>query len=400
MSILILNRLSKSKKDYEEWFSELNEEISMLGHPKTINDFKKITYKKSFDNFMWNGEVDWEAIRLHREKPFRAIVALEEGEILRAAKLRSYLGIKGQSYQSALAFRNKFIMKKILSDNGISVAPFRRIDNPVDLFDFSQEQGFPIVVKPLLGMSSKDVDIFSCKEELMAWIQNSKWENMLAEKYIEGIMFHVDGIVMKGELAFACAFSYINTCLSYTESKGVGNTFLEEQNPLGQRLIEFVKEVLKALPTPEYTSIHAEIFLTPDDKLLLCEIASRTAGGSIPDLVTRVSGVDLDKYISRAQVGLVDELPVITFEHGSIGNYLFQPKDGTLLTYPESLPFEWVIEYKKTGQIGQSYTNTKSSAMDYARVYVVGDSERQVRERLTEVINYIEINTVWEINKG
>lgn len=83
MAILILNRLSKKQKDYEEWFSEIDDELYMLGHPNSTESFTQCQYTNTFENFMWNGEVDWEAVRIYKEMGFSKIISLEEGDLLK-----------------------------------------------------------------------------------------------------------------------------------------------------------------------------------------------------------------------------------------------------------------------------------------------------------------------------
>lgn len=286
-------------------------------------------------------------------------------------------------------------MKSILNSGGITTAPFKLIKDPIDLYEFTEEYGFPIVVKPLMGMNGKDVKVIYNQNDLLSWMKLNNWYDILVEKYIDGEIYHLDGLVIDGELKFSCSFAYINSCLSFNESEGVGHILLDSKDQLSVRLSNYVSKVLKVLPTPNKTSIHAEIFLTKDDELLLCEIASRTGGGSIPELLHKAYNVDFDRIISRSQIGISDPLPSKVIGEKLIGNYLFQPKDGILSSYPKHLPFDWVIDYKRNGLEGQLYTNANSSPKDYAVVYVEGETEQQIKQRITIVNNYMEDNTIW-----
>jgi hypothetical protein len=220
---------------------------------------------------------------------------------------------------------------------------------------------------------------------------------MMMEAYVPGDIHHVDGIVVEGELRFICASSYVNTCLAYTEAQGFGTHLLSPDNPLGQRLIAFTKELLNVLPTPATTTFHCEVFHTPDDQLMLCEIASRTLGGRSPDMMKRTFGFDFDRYIARAQVGLIDPLPSLTKDTELLGIYYIAPQKGVLKSMPAEVPFAWCEYYDQTGEIGRNYNGPQKSTENYAVVAVRGQDDREVRERLMQLVAYIENNTVWEL---
>lgn len=397
MAILVLNRYPKSRADYEEWFKELDDELYMLGYEETINDFNNFSERKSFSNFLKNGEVDYEAINLFNKKPYRAIISLEEGEVLRAASLRDRLGIAGQSLESALAFRNKLIMKTIAEKNGIPVATFKKIDTPVDIFEFVKQYGFPIVVKPVLGWSSIDTKVFYSERELMNWMKLGEWEHKLVESYIGGEMYHVDGVAIDKQVKFACASSYVNTCLHYLEEKGKGSAMLELEHPFRERLVNFVKNILQKFPTPDITTFHAEIFHTVDDNLVMCEIASRTVGSKVQEIISQAFGIDLNKFVSRAQCGLMDELPSANDLYEPRGIYFVPPWKGILKEYPDSIPFDWCTGYIRTGIVGERYEGPIRSNDCYAICMVKGDSEKRVQERLSIASTYIQENSIWEI---
>ncbi|MFE9118738.1 EamA family transporter [Streptomyces sp. NPDC007172] len=60
-----------------------------------------------------------------------------------------------------------------------------------------------------------------------------------------------------------------------------------------KRLEEFFDRTLAAFDVPPATAYHLEVFHTPDDRLVLCEIASRVGGDRIPVLTRATYGVDL-----------------------------------------------------------------------------------------------------------
>ena len=78
----------------------------------------------------------------------------------------------------------------------------------------------------------------------------------------------------------------MNSCIDFGANKSLSSYSLHSSNPLTDRLIQFVKNVIEALPSPDTFPFHAEVWVSPSDqpekqnesKLVLCEIASRTGG--------------------------------------------------------------------------------------------------------------------------
>lgn len=395
LAILLLNRLPRTRVNYAEWFADLEEEVYMISAHDVVDDFPEFLIRIPVDFFARNGQVEIEALELFARHPYRTVVALEESDIVRAGRLRSRLGIGGQSLESATAFRNKLVMKRLASAAGIPVAPFRQVDCPLDIYDFVQEHGLPVVIKPITGMFSTDTAIIGTWDQLKDWFRNHVAENVMVEAFVDGAMYHINGIVLGGTIRFVSAAAYIDTCIAYTQGLGVGSIMLAPGSWLNHRLVDFTAEILRALPTPADTTFHAEVFLTADDRMLLCEIASRTSGGGVPALIKHAYGLGLDRYIARAQCGRVDPLPNSAQPRILCGNYFVPPRNGVLHYLPQQLPFDWCFAYRPNGQVGRSYNGPTRCMQNVAEVAVEAVTEAEVRQRLEEAIAYILEHSVW-----
>ena len=72
------------------------------------------------------------------------------------AQVRTTLGIYGMKEKQALGFRDKNTMKSILGNAQLGVAKQARIHSAAEVQHFIAKCGYPIVLKPLAGVGSKN----------------------------------------------------------------------------------------------------------------------------------------------------------------------------------------------------------------------------------------------------
>ncbi|MFC7442275.1 ATP-grasp domain-containing protein [Laceyella putida] len=401
MSILIFNRLPYYDVPYDKWLEDLNEPLVILTTEKLAPEFQANAYVLSFENYDYNNAVEFAALQMAKHTPFRRVVATAERDILRAARIREHLGIEGQSWESAIAFRDKVKMKRLLKAANVKVPPFAELESVIDLVLFIEEVGYPVVVKPIDGMGSRNTTILYNDEDTIAYLNEGLTPHLEVEKFIEGEMYHIDGVVLDGTIQLCWPSKYLNSCLAFQEGKYLGSYMLEPQNLLTARLQDYVTSVLRVLPTPQYTTFHAEVFHTPQDELILCEIACRTGGSRICEEYRQAFDIDLTKLAVQAQCGLTVTVPEqVRQKQGPKAQFGFigiPPKQGVFLAGPnvDELP-DWVTEYRLLAEPGQ-YFDGPHTSVDYAvTILVRGDTEREVLARLEEVADLFERNSVWK----
>ncbi|MDM5248467.1 hypothetical protein [Lysinibacillus sp. G4S2] len=134
MAVLILNKAPYYMYPYEKWLRE-GEQLLLLNDEGTVQGYKDGNYAEiySFSNYEKNGCIELTALELYEKYQFHSIVAAGEYDLLRAGKLRDLLGIQGQTWESALAYRDKVTMKNIASEHGIPVPEYKRIHTSFEL---------------------------------------------------------------------------------------------------------------------------------------------------------------------------------------------------------------------------------------------------------------------------
>ena len=193
MSILILNRASLNIVKYHEWLSRYPGKIVFFGSKEKSEKFsenpheilKNFDHVELFENYDHNGNVEIRAIELHNVYRFKKIFTISEADILRAALLRDYLGIDGQTYKSATVFRDKLFMYECAEKGNINVPVSRKVNSSIDIYDFKNHFGFSFVMKPTCGYGSIGVSVIQNDKDLVNTLKQKDANQLLVQEYID-----------------------------------------------------------------------------------------------------------------------------------------------------------------------------------------------------------------------
>lgn len=408
MSILILNRSPLARTPYDQILQGAPGPLVVLSDGDRMRRFgespadfgSRYAAVEAFSNYDLNGAVQLRALQLNERYRFSHVVTTWEFDMLRAAQLREHLGLPGQSVESAIVYRDKVVMKDAARAAGIAVTPYRALHSALDLIGFVAEHGLPAVVKPRNGGASIGVRILRSQADLEALLAEGLSPSMeaipdlMVEKYVDALMYHVDGLVLDGKLLVSWPSLYFNDSLSYAEDLALGSAMLDPGHPLRTRLQDFVRTIVESFPTPRAMTFHAEVFHTADDGLLLCEIASRTGGGRINDAMRHAFGIGITPSWLRALCGLPVDVPPALHDPAVLPTQPFgwlsiPPQHGARFAYPPVMPFEWALDPVYMIAPDQVLDAATDNADHIASYVVRGDSEAQVRERLATLQTWV-----------
>jgi hypothetical protein len=408
MSILILNRGPLAQRPYHEWLAGYpgdllllasQEELTRRGHslPPLEAGYSHVEAVAGYED---PGTIEARALELAKHHDITHVFASQEHDLERAAAIRERLGVPGQSLQSATAFRDKLVMKRYAQAGGIKVAPHAPVATASELRSFADTHGLPVVVKPRDGSSSVGLAILRTPEQLDSYLGGFEATGLLAEAYVDGSMFHVDGMVRGGKLAVAWPSEYLYQLAAFgQDSKPRLDVALDQGDPLGDRLIALVEQVFAALPTPADTTFHCEVFHTPDDELVLCEIASRNGGALIKSVLQAMFGVDFPVAWLRASAGLPIDVPgdgTRMVPRQLAGQLLLLKRPGRVLATPGRPPFAWIERFEQYVQPGDEVAGATSSG-DFMTAMVVSAPDRATCEaRLREAADWFNAHLVIE----
>ncbi|WP_179032708.1 ATP-grasp domain-containing protein [Paenibacillus kribbensis] len=399
MSILILNNTDRYIP-YKEWLSHLNEDLILITSKAITEEFENKGYKEviGFENYSSNGCVELKALELYEQYQYSSIVATGERDLIRAGKLRDLLHLEGQSGSSALAFRDKTVMKRYAHSAGLKVPHFKLVEDTMDIISFIRGNGYPAIVKPVDGAASEGTHILKNDEDLEKLLISGVSKKSEIEEFIEGDMYHIDGLVINGQIKLIHPSKYLSGCLAFNESSALVSVMLDDNNVLFDKLVTYTTRLLEVLPTPENTAFHAEIFVTPEHELVLCEIASRNGGGKINQSYEYAFHVNLREAMVQSQCGVpvIHEIPSAQPDFYT-GFILIPPKDGVITKLPMECPLSCVVDYNLNAELGGKYKHASKSTDFIASFIVKGESEDIVTSHLTKTLNWFEKSIEWRL---
>jgi biotin carboxylase len=359
-----------------------------------------------FDDLGTADRAELLAIELHEEFHFSRVVATGEDDLYRAAHLRELFGVPGTSPEDVLVFRDKVEMKRRAARAGIPVARHAVVETMTDLARFARENGFPIVVKPVRGMGSAETRVLRSAEDLARFADRRPFgkslglPHMLAEKFVEGSLCHVNGLVLGGRVQVVSPSCFMGTALEYVrDQRFLGSYVMGAENPDRERVAAFAVRVLEALPTPPECMFHLECFLTPGGEIVLCEVAARLGGNGINEEVRLSYDVDMKIEWLRAQLLGTSACHVRAAPKGLggqlAGRLLISPREGRLEAIPSECHERGVLEYKTRGKVGGEYHTMTMSDEEIASFLLVGSNESELRTRILSLHEWFERNTRW-----
>jgi biotin carboxylase len=370
MTMLLINRRPILDR-LPQWFPDAPSELVVFTAPATLKGRDPADFADLVRHLEVAADYDGPTgtkrlAELCRSYDVQRILTVAEGDLVRAARLRAAFGLPGQDERSARAFTDKFAMKTTAAAAGIPVAPMRYVTDGPDLLDFVDAHGFPLVVKRLTGGGAVGMSVLgdrhAAQRFLARWTADGTPPAVLAEAWIGGEVYHVDGVMRDGSLLYGWPARYLNTQWeNYHEAAPLVSGMLPAGDPLRSRLVEATAQVVAALPAaPGILPFHAEFFHTPHDTIVLCEVACRAGGAGITEVHELSFGLNLHQAGLLGQAGRSDQ---VTWHPlgAAHGHGWFLPQRGTLSEIPARCPLPGAVRYRTSGVPGRHYPGPRSA---------------------------------------
>lgn len=247
----------------------------------------------------WEQICDW----LVRKEAIQRVVAPNERFVLLASALRSKYGLPGLQHSTAILFRDKVLMKAVAAQAGLAVPDFMALESPDHLEELDWSTG-PKVIKRRDYVGSMDVHVVnSAPHARQVWASlETVPDRYQVESFINGDMYHCDAITQSGVQTFTSVGRYIERPGDFRPGGTAGSIIVRDRS-LTDRIAGFNSALLAQLSFDDGVT-HLELFHTPDDQLVLCEVAARPGGAEIARLIKHAFGVNLAEAAIRLEAGL------------------------------------------------------------------------------------------------
>ncbi|MEU7723860.1 hypothetical protein AB0B78_01135 [Streptomyces sp. NPDC040724] len=333
-------------------------------------------------------------VELARRFAATRIASLNEVDVLRAAAARQLLGLPGQDIAGAVAFRDKYVMKSLVSAAGVPVAPMRRVPCAPRGAIAAGRLRYPLVVKPIAGGGSVGVQVLTDPRQ---WEGVTTPGPLLVEEMVDEASFYiVDGLMKHGRATLPVPLQMGSGNFTYaTGDQPVAGYSLPRDGGLFTELTVFCDEVLRILPpVTEETAFHMEIFRDRAGRLLLCEVACRPGGMGHPSTFRTVTGVDLNEasllgQLGRPRPGTGDE----RLQEGGFAG--FPRRDGVLVRHPDRLTHPHVMSYTALVAAGEYTTRSRWVGDDAAQLTLKAPAGMAMGDVMAEVVAEYRSLTEW-----
>ncbi|CAI8913723.1 Biotin carboxylase [Brevibacillus sp. IT-7CA2] len=328
------------------------------------------------------------------------------------AKLARKFGWTGNSLEAIEACRNKAIFRERLQGHQVTQPEFVAIGSIEALMEARSSISLPCVVKPADDSGSNNVRLcFSWDEvehmaaEILAIKHNARGQEtartVLLEQYVEGPEFSVE------------TFSWQGQCfvIGITQKRLTGYPFFVEAGhifpaPLSaEEKQEIERTVERALTAVNYQfgAAHTEVKWTSAGCVVI-EVNARLAGGMIPELVRRSTGIDLLLQQIRCAAGLAPELSQSIEEQRYAGiHFLVSESQGTFsgmhgMDTVRNLP--GIAEVAVHAKIGQSVQPPQNFSHRLGYVIVVGKHYSETTELIQQVKDSLKVQVGQQLESG
>lgn len=383
-----------------KWQIPLVQRAKSMGHQVIlVNPTKNSGIFELADDFLASDIFAIDRIEQYaKEKHVDAIITDEcDIAVPVAAKLGRRLGLPAISVDAAALYTNKVLMLEHCRELGLKTVEYRVCETVDDAVDFQKRLGKPVIIKPLDSNAShgvfkveKEQDIRKHYLEALSYSRTRK--AVLAERYISGIEFTVDG-VKTPEHHYTLAISEKK---HYKHNENIANELLFTHNNENYDY-EKLKKIndLFVMSSPlGFGLTHAE-YKYEDGEFYLIEIAARGGGNLISSVIAKyMSAHDTYEYLINCAIGNISS-PEFAIRNSyvnraSVLKFFNTPQGGGKVKDILGIDFleneKDVVDYSINFKIGDRIENAKN---DSDRIgYYIACSES--KEKLQKVMDRIE----------
>lgn len=323
-----------------------------------------------------------------------------EAQILPIAHVRKACAIPGISPQTAWLCRDKPAMKELLRQAGIPCAQSLGSADRVEIADFAQRTGFPLIIKPRSGAGASGTRRADDLAQLMLALDQAQVGSggeVAVEEFIEGHEGFYDTLTVNGQVQYDFVTHYFPNVLEAMRNRWISPQFIctnridtatdyQQVKEMGRRVIETLGI--------ETAATHMEWFFGPKG-LKFSEIGCRPPGVRAWDLYNIANDLDLYQEWGRGVTsGQVRSSPSRRFSAGMIA--LRPGRDGLIAGYSglqtiQEKYGQWMVDCHLPNE-GTPTQGVEAGYMANAWIRMKHPDFDQLRQMLDEVGSTVKVH--------
>ena len=285
--------LTNKKLEHKPWVRECIDEVFYVEeNPDGSFDMKEIILGLAYTM---------------RSKKIDRIVALDDFDVEKAAHLREHFRIPGMGQTTSRHFRDKLAMRMKAQEAGIKVPMFSSLFNDHDVFEYTQQVTFPVVVKPRSEASATGIKKVHNADQLWEVIHHlgDRRHEYLVEQFRPGDVFHVDSLSVNGKIIFTRCSQYLSTPMEVAHGGGIFRSVTVPFNSNDDKALQKAnQEVMEAFGM-NYSASHSEFIKDHETgEIIFLETSSRVGGANLAEMVEASSGINLWREWAKIETAM------------------------------------------------------------------------------------------------
>ena len=300
------NVLGIGDTPYNELEQNVKDSLTEYYKVLSLENYDEVYRAVAFFAFKY-GKIDW-------------LESNNEYWLRQDAKLRTDFNINGAKIDDVVSFTSKSEMKDFYKKAGVPVARYKfctTYEN--DLKFINEEVGFPVVVKPNVGVGAQATYRLENEKDLKDFHNRGFQVPYIMEEYIYGDITSFDGICDSNSNVVFCDNEVFPPSILDIVTKNLECSYYVNKD-VPDDIKDMGQRVLKAFNIKK-RYFHLEFFRLTKEKhglgkagdLVALEVNMRPPGGFTPDIIN--FGQSLDTYQIWADVICYDEIRNVTLNY-------------------------------------------------------------------------------------
>lgn len=287
-TVVILHRIPYHKVNYHEVIDHNIDEVVYVVTESGADVDESIRHSKIFASS--EHYVDDVLCAIYsRGLSIDAVIALSEYNLIHAAQIRASLGLANpMDVRTTYNARDKWLMKQCVSKCGIQAAEGALLESETG--KALVEGCGKVVIKPTRGASSEKTYVGGKKagNEFDGLVNPDECgDTFLVERFVEGDIYHFDGLVHSGQILLVVGSKYVGNCLEFANGRPLASVQIDN----GGDYVAWVENCLRAVGIRN-GAYHLE-GIYANNGMCFLEVGARAGGAGVVSCTEKATGVNL-----------------------------------------------------------------------------------------------------------